>query len=88
MSIAQAPDHVPGRAPPQRAGGAPVSDVDPFSIEFFEDPHRVHEELREAGSVVRLSRYGVYAVARYAEVHAVLNDWRTFCSSRGVGMDD
>jgi 4-methoxybenzoate monooxygenase (O-demethylating) len=68
--------------------GAPVSDVDPFSLEFFEDPHRIHEELREAGPVVWLSRYGIYAVARYAEVHAVLNDWRTFCSSRGVGMSD
>jgi 4-methoxybenzoate monooxygenase (O-demethylating) len=67
---------------------APVSDADPFSIEFFEDPHRIHEELREAGPVVRLSRHGCWAVARYAEVHAVLNDWRTFCSSRGVGMSD
>ena len=38
--------------------------------------------------MVLLGRYGVHAVARYAEVHAVLNDWRTFCSSRGVGMDD
>jgi hypothetical protein len=69
-------------------GGAPVSDADPFSIEFFEDPHRIHEELREAGPVVWLSRYGVWAVARYAEVHAILNDWRTFCSSRGVGISD
>lgn len=70
------------------AAGAPASDADPFSIGFFEELHRVHEELREAGPVVFLPRYGVHAVARYAEVHAVLNDWRTFCSSRGVGMDD
>jgi cytochrome P450 len=70
------------------AAAAPVSDVGPFSIEFFEDPHRIHEELREAGPAVFLRRYGVHAVARYAEVHAVLNDWRTFCSSRGVGMSD
>jgi cytochrome P450 len=27
-------------------------------------------------------------VARYAEVHAVLNDPLTFCSSRGVGLSD
>lgn len=73
-----------------RHGGrdAPVSDVDPFSIEFFEEPHRIHEELREAGPVVWLRRYECWAVARYAEVHAVLNDWQTFCSSRGVGMSD
>ena len=73
---------------PLPARAAPESDADPFSIEFFEDPHRIHEELREAGPAVFLRRHGVHAVARYAEVHAVLNDWRTFCSSRGVGMDD
>jgi len=66
----------------------PVSDIDPFCAEFFEDPFPAHATLREAGSVVRLSRYGIHAVARYAEVHAVLNDWRTYCSSRGVGLTD
>lgn len=68
--------------------GAPVSDADPFSIEFFEDPHRIHEELREAGPVVHLGRYGIAAAARYAEVYAILHDWQTFCSARGVGMSD
>jgi 4-methoxybenzoate monooxygenase (O-demethylating) len=66
----------------------PALDVDPFSIEFFKDPHPVHELLREAGPVVRLDKWNVYAVARYAEVHAVLNDPQTFCSSRGVGLSD
>lgn len=68
--------------------GVPVSDADPYSIEFFEDPHRIHDDLREAGPVVWLSRYGIWAVARYKEVRDVLHDWRTFCSSRGVGMSD
>ena len=67
---------------------APVSAVDPFCREFFENPLPVHEELREAGPVVRLSRYDVWAVARYTEVHRVLNDWETFCSSRGAGLTD
>jgi 4-methoxybenzoate monooxygenase (O-demethylating) len=67
---------------------APVSNVDPFCREFFEDPFAAHDELREAGPVARLSRYGVWAVARYAEVHMVLNDWQTFCSSRGAGLTD
>jgi 4-methoxybenzoate monooxygenase (O-demethylating) len=66
----------------------PVSQVDPFCREFFENPFPAHEELREAGPVVRLSPYGVWAVARYEQVHAVLNDWQTFCSSRGVGITD
>jgi len=67
---------------------APVSEVDPFCREFFENPFPVHEELREAGPAVRLERYDVWAVARYAEVHRVLNDWETFCSSRGAGLTD
>jgi cytochrome P450 len=68
--------------------GAPISDVDPFSADFFEDPHRMHEELRESGPIVWLSRYEVWACARYAEVHAILNDWQTFSSARGVGIHD
>jgi cytochrome P450 len=66
----------------------PNLDIDPFSIEFFENPHPVHEVLREAGPVVRLDKWNIYGVARYAEVHAVLNDPQTFCSSRGVGLSD
>ena len=65
-----------------------MSEVDPFCRDFFENPFPAHEELREAGPVVRLSRYDVWAVARYAEVHNVLNDWQTFCSSRGAGLTD
>jgi 4-methoxybenzoate monooxygenase (O-demethylating) len=65
-----------------------VSDVDPFCREFFENPFPAHEELREAGPAVRLARYDIWAAARYQEVHAILNDWRTFCSSRGAGLTD
>jgi cytochrome P450 len=67
---------------------APVLQVDPFCREFFEDPFPAYEELREAGPVTRLSWYGVWAVARYDQVHRVLNDWQTFCSSRGAGLTD
>jgi cytochrome P450 len=66
----------------------PGLDVDPFAIEFFENPFPTHEVLREAGPVVHLDKWNVYAVARYAEVYAVLNDPLTFCSSRGVGLSD
>jgi len=65
-----------------------VFDLDPFSDEFLSDPHRFHEQLREAGPLVRLERYGVWATARHEQVHAVLGDWETFCSSAGVGLSD
>ena len=86
--IARAPgDGLPAAFFPSPPG-IPVLDVDPFSIEFFEDPHRIHAALREAGPVVWLTRWSVFAVARYQEVQAVLHDWQTFCSRRGVGMSD
>ena len=66
----------------------PVSDADPFSAAYFDDPFPVQAALRDAGPAVHLTRYGVWAVARYAEVRAVLMDWRIFCSSRGVGLSD
>src|SRR3954470_11253836 len=68
--------------------GPPISDIDPFCVEFFENPFPAHAALRDAGPVVRLSRYGVWGVARYEQVHTVLNDWQTFCSSRGAGLTD
>ncbi|HEX6519009.1 MAG TPA: cytochrome P450 [Streptosporangiaceae bacterium] len=67
---------------------APVSSIDPFSAEFLRDPWPRHEELREAGPVVWLERYGIWGMARYEEVHAVLLDWETFCSSAGVGLSN
>jgi cytochrome P450 len=67
---------------------APVSAADPFADDFLRDPFTFHEELREAGPVVWLVRYGVWAMARYAEVHEALRDWETFCSSAGVGLSD
>src|ERR1700730_9055238 len=62
--------------------------IDPFAIEFFENPFPTHEALREAGPLVHLDKWNVYAVARYAEVHLVLNDPLTFFSRRGVGLSD
>jgi 4-methoxybenzoate monooxygenase (O-demethylating) len=76
--------------PGLRAAGtsAPGLDIDPFAIEFFDDPYPTHARLRDAGPLVYLDKWSVYGVARYAEVHAVLNDPMTFCSSRGVGLSD
>lgn len=71
-----------------RALSIPSLDIDPFSMEFLSDPHPAHEVIREVGPVVWLDRWNVYAVARHAEVWAVLNDPQTFCSGRGVGLSD
>ncbi len=65
-----------------------LADLDPFSEAFLADPYPHHERLREAGTVVRLDRYGLWAMARHAEVRAALDDWRTWCSGAGVGLAD
>ena len=66
----------------------PTSQIDPFSDDFLNSPHEFHQELREAGAVVWLEKYGVWAMARHEQVHAVLSDWETYCSSAGVGLSD
>jgi 4-methoxybenzoate monooxygenase (O-demethylating) len=65
-----------------------VSSVDPFSHAFLEDPYPHHEAMREAGPVVWLERYGIWAMARHQEVRDALNDWQTYCSGAGVGLSD
>ena len=35
--------------------GVPVITADPFSLENLAEPHTLHEQLREAGPVVRLA---------------------------------
>ncbi len=70
------------------AAEPPRLDIDPFSRAFLENPFPDHARMRDAGPVVLLGRYGVLAVARHAEVRAVLQDWRTFSSAAGVGLAD
>ncbi len=62
--------------------------IDPFSMDFFADPHPAHHVMREAAPVVYFPMWKTYGVARYEEVHAVLHDPQTYCSSRGVGLSD
>jgi cytochrome P450 len=67
---------------------APHLDIDPFSVAFLTNPYPDHARMRDAGPVVHLTRYGIFAMARHAEVLAGLNDWRTYSSARGVGLQD
>jgi cytochrome P450 len=66
----------------------PTTDVDPFSHDVLENPLPMHEQLREAGPVVYLSRYDTYAFARYEQVRSALVDWQDFESGAGVGLSN
>ena len=66
--------------------GVPALDIDPFSDDFLANPYPDHERLREAGPVVWLAKYDIYATARHAQVREVLSDHATYISSAGVGL--
>jgi 4-methoxybenzoate monooxygenase (O-demethylating) len=85
----RAKEHVMTAESAVEAGtGVPALDLDPFSDEFLADPWDAHALLREAGPVVWLPQYRVYAVGRYAEVTQVFGDHETYISSAGVGLSD
>ncbi|MFI1291786.1 cytochrome P450 [Streptomyces sp. NPDC020792] len=65
----------------------PYLDDDPFSSEVLENPLPFQGRLREAGPVAFLSRYNVYAVGRYDEVHQALLNWQDLTSGSGVGLN-
>lgn len=66
----------------------PSLDDDPFSADILARPYEFHQRLRDAGPVVELTRYHVYALGRYDDVRLALNDWQTFVSGRGAGLVD
>ena len=68
------------------AAACPRSEVDPYSGEFLADPFPFLAQLRDAGPVVYLDRYGVFAVARHEQVQAVLKDPLVFSSAAGAGI--
>lgn len=45
-------------------GDVPIITTDPYALDVLADPLLLHEQVREAGPVVYLERYGVWAMAR------------------------
>lgn len=66
-------------------GGAPITDLDPFTPESILDPYPWHHQLRELGSLVWLDKYQCFFAPRYDECFKIVADHQTFCSSAGVG---
>src|SRR5258705_4980266 len=59
----------------------PHSAVDVFSEEVMADPYPVFRDLREAGPVVYLEQFDVFAVPRYRQCREVLGNWESFSSA-------
>ena len=66
--------------------GAVISDLDIFTHDNIRNPLGWHASLCEAAPLVWLSKYQVWATGRHAEVHSILKDWKSYCSSAGVGL--
>lgn len=67
----------------------PELDIDPYAAENLIDPYPMHQRMREAGPVVKLTPYpSLVACARHEQVHAVFNDHATFISGAGVGLSN
>jgi cytochrome P450 len=68
--------------------GVPEIDVDLWADEVLTDPYPVYRDLRARGAVLHDPRWDCYVIPRYDEVRVVLQDWETFSSARGVGLNE
>jgi cytochrome P450 len=62
-------------------------DFDPFSRDFFDDPHQTYARLREEAPCFHSERYDFYAVSRFEDVVAVHRDTVNFTSTHGLTYD-
>ena len=66
----------------------PTIDVDLWSDEILRDPYPTYARLRAMGPVLYDAPHAAYVLPRYDEVRAALQDWETFSSARGVGLNE
>ena len=60
---------------------------DPYAYETHEDPYPVYAALRDdAPAYVDLER-GFWALSRYDDVRAAIDDWHTFSSTGGITLE-
>ncbi|WP_420176724.1 cytochrome P450 [Luteococcus sp. OSA5] len=67
---------------------APVTDIDPFSLESITNPHPMNARLRELGPVFWVEKYQCFGVARHDWVYEILTDFETYISGGGAGPND
>ena len=68
--------------------GIPELDVDLWADEVLVDPYPTYARLRSLGRVLYTPQWDAYVLPGYDEVRHVLQDWETFSSASGVGLND
>ncbi len=67
---------------------SPSIDIELFSDEAIANPYPLYEQIRNAGPVVWLDRYDMWAISRFDDVRAALRADSTLLSGQGVAMND
>ncbi|MBA4353847.1 MAG: cytochrome P450, partial [Novosphingobium sp.] len=70
-----------------RGPDLPTSAIDLFDDRTLQDPWPVYRELRDAGAGVWLEKSQVCFIGRFTDVRKALNDWQTFSSAQGIGLN-
>ncbi|GHH25790.1 cytochrome P450 [Streptomyces rubradiris] len=65
---------------------APSTSLPLFAERVLADPYPAYDALRRTGAAVHLDEYGVWAVARHADIAAVLKAPEIFGSENGIAL--
>ena len=60
---------------------------DPYDFEIDADPHPVWRRMREEAPLYRNDKYDFWALSRFDDVEAGLQDWRTYSSAKGTLLE-
>ncbi|WP_068270596.1 cytochrome P450 [Aldersonia kunmingensis] len=61
---------------------------DPFSEDYFNDPHETYRRLRDEAPLFYSEQYDFYALSRHEDVAAAFKDFETFSSADGITLAD
>jgi len=65
----------------------PRAAIDIYADAVLADPYDTYRTLRDRGSAVYLEPLDAWFIGRFADVRTALNDWRTFSSAQGIGLN-
>lgn len=66
---------------------APSRPIQLYSDEVLADPYPAYRALRDQASAVYLPDVDAWFIGRFRDVRGALNDWQTFSSAEGIGLN-
>ena len=60
---------------------------DPYDFAIDADPHPIWRRMREEAPLYRNEKYDFWALSRFDDVDAGLQDWRTYSSAKGTLLE-